>query len=94
MSKRSSGLLSGKSRNLTRHNKPSSLSVNDIIKSFKVGDKVAVVPKSTYRNIPHPRYKGKIGVVLAQRGSAYEIEIKSMSAKRKLVVPVVHLDKV
>ena len=93
MTRRSKGPLAGKTRNLTRHNKPSTLGVNDIIKSLKVGDKVAIVPKSNGRDIPHPRYKGRIGNIIEVRGASYIVEIKIMNAKRKIVVPAMHLDK-
>lgn len=93
MSKRSNGLLVGRSRHLARHHKPSTLNVDTFIKTFEIGDKVAIVQKSNVRNIPHPRYKGKIGTVLAKRGSAYVIEIKAITKKRTLIVPVVHLER-
>jgi large subunit ribosomal protein L21e len=93
MSKKSQGLLVGKTRHLARHHKPSTLSVSTFIKSFKIGDKVAIVPKGNVRNIPHPRYKGRIGTVLEQRGDAYIVEVKIMSAHRKLIVPSLHLEK-
>ncbi|MGD0729375.1 MAG: 50S ribosomal protein L21e [Candidatus Micrarchaeaceae archaeon] len=94
MTKRSQGLFTGKTRHLARHHKPSSLSVSEHIKTFKVGDTVAIVPKGSVKNIPHPRYKGKVGKVIARRGSAYVVELKIMSATKRLTVPVLHLNKV
>ena len=93
MSKRSAGLFVGRTRNLARHHRPSELSVSEIIKSFEVGDKVAIVPKGNFRNIPHPRYRGRIGKVIEKRGSAYVVELNMFNATRKLIVPSVHLDK-
>ena len=93
MTKRSHGLFVGKTRHLARHHRPSSLSVNDFIKTFEVGDKVAIVPKGNFRNIPHPRYRGRIGTVLEKRGAAYVVKVNIMSATRTLIVPVVHLEK-
>ena len=93
MTKRSAGLFVGKTRHLARHHRPSALSVSTFIKSFKEGDKVAIIPKGNFRNIPHPRYKGRIGTVLERRGDAYVVEVKIMSARRKLTVPAVHLEK-
>jgi len=94
MTKKSKGLLSKRTRHLARHHMPSSSSVNDIIKEFKVGDRVAIVPKGNFANIPHPRYRGKIGFVKERRGRAYVVELKIMSATRKLTVPAIHLEKV
>lgn len=84
----------GKTRHLARHHMPSRLSVSDRIKRFNLGDKVAIVPKGNFRNIPHPRYKGKIGKVIEIRGAAYVVELKVFNATRKLVVPAVHLEKI
>jgi ribosomal protein L21E len=46
------------------------------------------------KNIPHPRYRGRIGVVVEKRGGAYVVEFNvSRSMKRKVIVPQVHLEK-
>lgn len=93
MTKRSQGLFSGRTRNLARHHKPSTLGVSESIKSFKVGDNVAIIPKGNFKNAPHPRYRGKIGKVIEKRGSGYVVEISDFKSKKKLVVPVLHLRK-
>ncbi|MCL4372086.1 hypothetical protein M1373_02070 [Candidatus Marsarchaeota archaeon] len=93
MTKRSAGLFSGKTRNISRHHVPSKQPVRAFIKNFNVGDKVAIVPKGNFKNIPHPRYKGRIGVITEKRGDAYVVEVKIMNAKRAIVVPAIHLDK-
>ncbi len=94
MSKRSQGLLVGKTRHLARHHKPSTLNTNTIIKQFAVGEKVAIVPKGGMHNIPHPRYRGRVGTVTERRGSAYAVKVRIMSAERTLIVPSIHLEKV
>ena len=93
MTKKSRGLFSGRTRHLARHHKPSRLSTGSIIKEFSIGDKVAIVPKSNMRNIPHPRYKGRTGTIIEKRGQAYVITLKMMSARRTLIVPSIHLEK-
>jgi large subunit ribosomal protein L21e len=94
MTKRSQGLFVGKTRHLARHHKPSTLSVSESIKSFKDGDTVAIVPKGNFKNIPHPRYRGKVGKVIERRGSAYVVELKIFNSTKRLIVPVLHLKKV
>ncbi len=94
MTKRSNGLFVGKTRQLARHHKPSSLSISEMIKGFNVGDKVAIVPKGNFKNIPHPRYKGRIGTIIEKRGNSYVVELNVFDAKKKLVVPAIHLDKI
>ncbi len=94
MAQRSNGLFSGRTRHLARHHLPSKLSIRSLIKRFKVGDRVAIVPKGNFRDIPHPRYRGRIGEVIEARGSAYVVKIKvSSSTIRKIIVPQRHLEK-
>ena len=94
MTRRSKGLFSGHSRHLARHNMPSKISVREVIKSYSVGDRVAIVPKANMKNIPHPRYKGRIASVIERRGSAYVVELKMFNATKRLTVPGLHLRKV
>jgi large subunit ribosomal protein L21e len=72
---------------------PSKTSVREIIKTFKPGDKVAIVPKANMKNIPHPRYKGKIGSVIEKRGSAYVVELRIYKSTKRLTVPSLYLKK-
>jgi len=51
MTKRSAGLFSGKTRNMARHHMPSKQSVRTYIKDYEVGDKVAIIPKGSVKNI-------------------------------------------
>lgn len=88
---KSNGTLSKRTRNLSRHFKKSMLSVDSTIKEFNIGDKVALVPRINAKNIPHPRYRGKVGKVIEKRGSAYVIELKIMNATKKIIVPPIHL---
>ena len=73
---------------------PSKIKVREVIKSYEVGDTVAIVPKANMKNIPHPRYKGRIARVLEKRGSAYVVELKMFNATKRLTVPGLHLKKV
>ncbi|MCL4388976.1 MAG: 50S ribosomal protein L21e [Candidatus Marsarchaeota archaeon] len=93
MTKKSRGLFSKRSRNLARHHKPSKLRVRDLIKNFEVGERVAIVPKGGFNDIPHPRYRGRVGVVEEKRGSAYVVKLRMMAATKTLIVPARHLEK-
>lgn len=64
------------------------------MKEFNVGQKVAIVPKGVFKDIPHPRYRGRVGTVTEKRGSAYVVEFSvSKKTKRTLVVPQRHLER-
>ena len=94
MSQRSHGLFVGRTRQLARHHKPSKLGITALIKNFNVNDRVMIMPKGNFKNIPHPRYKGRVGTVLERRGDAYVVEVvTSKSTTRKIIVPQMHLDK-
>ncbi len=94
MSQRSHGLFIGRTRNMSRHNKPSVLGIPRLIKRIEVGSKVVISQKSNFRNIPHPRYKGRIGTVIEKRGDSYVVEFAvSKSINRKIIVPQMHIEK-
>jgi len=86
MSMRSHGLFVGKSRHLSRHHKPSKLTISNLVKDFKVGDSVSIVPKGTFNDIPNPRYRGKVGKIVEKRGAAYVVKIKLSNATSRLIV--------
>jgi large subunit ribosomal protein L21e len=94
MTERSHGLFAGRARHLARHHKPSKLALSSLMKSFSVGDRVAIVPKGIFNDIPHPRYRGRVGTVTGKRGSAYVVEFMvSSKTKRTLVVGQRHLER-
>lgn len=93
MAQRSNGLFSGNTRHLARHHQPSKLGLTQLIKEFKIGQMVAIVPKGSFKDIPHPRYRGRIGKVLEKRGSAYVVELMAGNATKKIIVPQRHLQK-
>jgi large subunit ribosomal protein L21e len=44
--------------------------------------------------MPHPRYRGRTGIITAMRGKSYIVKIKDGNATKNLIVPPVHLRKV
>ena len=46
------------------------LTVPGLISSFKVGQMVCIDPQSKYSGMPHPRYRGKTGIITETRGNA------------------------
>ncbi|MCL4380991.1 MAG: hypothetical protein M1331_02685 [Candidatus Marsarchaeota archaeon] len=94
MARKSKGTLSRRTRNLSRHFKGQMRNVDASIMEYSIGDMVAVVPGANAKNIPHPRYKGKIGEIVEKRGSSYLVKLKIMNATKTLVVPPLHLKHV
>jgi len=91
--KRSLGKMSKRSRLLRKRISERRLGVPRLVKTFEIGQAVCIDHKSGYfSGMPHPRYRGKRGVVVGRRGNAYLIEVKVYNAVKELIVPAVHLE--
>jgi large subunit ribosomal protein L21e len=49
------------------------------------------VEPSSPKNIPHYRYKGKVGVVVRKRGQAYVVSVKLGNKEKTLMLRPEHL---
>ena len=61
---------------------------------YKVGDRVSIDSQSKYSGMPHPRYRGRTGIITATRGKAYVVAIMDGNMPKDLIIPPVHLRKV
>lgn len=62
-----------------------------MVKTYQIGDLVILDHQSRYEGMPHPRYRGRVGKILARRGKSYEVGINDGNAKKVLIIPPVHL---
>ena len=69
----------------------STVTVAEYVKTFKVGDKVVIVPKAKRAGMPHLRYANRHGVVVEQRGKSYVVEVPDMTSKKQVIVGSIHL---
>lgn len=90
--KRSLGKMSKRSRLLGQAARK--LTVPALISGYSIGDRVSIDPQSKYEGMPHPRYRGRTGIITAMRGKSYIVEIKDGNATKNLIIPPVHLRKV
>lgn len=67
------------------------LTVPGLISGYKVGDRVAIDSQSKYSGMPHPRYRGRTGLITDTRGKAYVVEIYDGQMRKELIIPPVHL---
>jgi large subunit ribosomal protein L21e len=67
------------------------LTVPGLISSYLVGDRVAIDSQSKYSGMPHPRYRGRTGLIIDTRGKAYVVQVQDGNMLKELVVPPVHL---
>lgn len=69
-------------------------SVNKLLANFEIGDRVQVhIDPSIHSGMPHRRYQGLSGVVIAKQGWAFKIELAKQNKMVKLIVGAVHLKK-
>ena len=66
--------------------------VTSVIQHFEEGQKVhIVIEPSVQKGMPHPRFHGKTGTVLGQRGRAWLLEIKDGNATKVVISRPQHL---
>ncbi len=62
------------------------------IQTFENGEKVhIIIDSSIHRGQPHPRFHGKTGEVVGQRGKAYLVAIKDGKKAKELIIRPEHL---
>ena len=88
MVKRSKGAMNGKTRKLKGKG---IVTVAQMVRTFKVGEKVIVTPKAKWDGMPHLRYTGRQGTIIEKRGKSYYVEVRDFSVKKRIIVGAVHL---
>ena len=74
--------------------KKGKFSLNNYLASFELGERVNLVLESSIRTgIYNPRFVGKSGVVVAKKGSCYEVKIKDFSKEKLVLVHPVHMKR-
>jgi len=65
-----------------------------LMKKLKVNEKVLIkINPSIQKGMPNPRYQGKAGEVLEQKGRSYVVKIKDGGKTKTLNVHPAHLKK-
>ena len=68
------------------------ITVNQFLEEFSEGEKVLIkIEPSSHRAMPHPRFKGKSGIVRGKRGRAYLVEVKDGGLKKTIITTSEHL---
>ena len=70
----------------------SKFKVTPFIEEFEIDQKV-VIEQNTFsqENMPHFRFKGKIGTVFAKRGRSYMVRVSDGNKEKTLIVKPEHL---
>lgn len=91
MASRSKGFRS-KTRRVLKRRGTRRLTVNEKLKELQIGSKTVLnLEPSIQRGMPHPRYQGAVGTIIAKRGRAYVVEIHDGHKPKHLVAFPEHL---
>ncbi|MGC8617276.1 MAG: 50S ribosomal protein L21e [Thermoplasmata archaeon] len=75
-----------------RLNERGPITVNRIVKTFEVGDSVAIdIEPSFHKGMPFKRFQGMTGIVEGQKGDAYVIKISDQGKPKTVVAYPIHL---
>jgi large subunit ribosomal protein L21e len=91
MSRSGRGFRTGTRRKFKKPHR-AKFTVERYLKEFLPDQRVVIdVDPSSTKNIPHYRYKGKVGIVKEKRGQAYEISIMLGNKEKTLMLRPEHL---
>jgi len=66
--------------------------VNQFLEEFSIGENVLIkIEPSSHRAVPHPRFKGRSGVIMGKRGRSYLVEVEDGSLKKTVIATSEHL---
>lgn len=91
--KRSKGKFSKRTRCLRKRTGEKSIPMRRLLSTFAIGDKVCINLAPSQKGLPHPRYRGRHGVIVGMRGKSYVIDIKVGNSYKRIIVPGMHLKR-
>lgn len=86
--RRSRNILKGNPRDRGK------ISIRRYTQKFEIGEIAAIDIDVRYRNIPYPKFNGKIGRIKGKQGRAYYITINDNGRYKDILVPPEHLQKI
>jgi len=91
MSRSGRGFRTGTRRKFKKAHR-AKFTVERYLMEFHPKQRVVIdVDPSSAKNMPHYRYKGKVGVVVRKRGQAYVISVKLGNKEKTLMLKPEHL---
>jgi len=71
------------------------VTISRMLQILHVGDRVVIdIHPSIQEGRPHPRFNGRVGVVVGTQGAAYKVKIRDGKAEKILIVLPIHLKRV
>jgi large subunit ribosomal protein L21e len=64
--------------------------IKDSLKDFKPGS-VVHIDFDSRKKMPHPKFQGRTGIVLAKQGRAFKVKFKDKNKEKVLLLKAEHL---
>ncbi|HIP25918.1 MAG TPA: 50S ribosomal protein L21e [Archaeoglobus profundus] len=79
-------------RKLRKKIREKGIKIRRALQTFEVGQIVHIdIDPSVHKGMPHPRFQGRTGIVIGQRGRAYLVRIRDGDSYKILIVRPEHL---
>ncbi|MEM3391857.1 MAG: 50S ribosomal protein L21e [Archaeoglobaceae archaeon] len=92
MSWKSHGFRFKSGRKLKKKVREKGLKLRKFLQEFSMGQRVVIdIESASQKGMPHPRYHGRSGVVVGQRGRAYLVQIRDGGKIKTLISRPEHL---
>ena len=92
--KKSKGYRAGTRQLLKKESRErGKMRISKLLYEYQPGNKVIVkIDPSVQKGMPHRRFHGKVGVVLAKRGKSYVLSVTQGEATKEIIVRPEHLE--
>lgn len=71
------------------------VTISRMLQILHEGDRVVIdIHPSIQRGRPHPRFNGRVGVVVGSQGAAYKVKIRDGKAEKIVLALPIHLKRV
>ena len=68
------------------------IKINSILQEFQVGERVRVMQEpSRHKGMPDPKYRNRVGTIIAKQGKAYMIKVKDINKEKQILSKPEHL---
>ncbi len=79
-------------RKLRKRVREKGIKIRRALQTFEIGQRVHIdIDSSVHKGMPHPRFQGRTGIVIGQRGRAYLVRIRDGNSYKTLIVRPEHL---
>ena len=89
------GFRSDTRRTLSKHPRDrGKISLTRLMQTFENGESVMLMPEpAVHGAMPHPRYKGRCGIVVGMQGKTYKVAVMDGGVRKVFLSNPVHLKR-